>query len=113
MTPEARIAELEAENTVVYQTLDTVNARLGKIAEGLEETGDRVIGIRRHLERKAVAQQSALDAVVDRIIKALFTNGQGEEANRLVLAKDIDKGFVDLGGWGRPAVKDIILKVLA
>lgn len=39
-----------------------------------------------------------IDALANRIVTNLFTNGVGEKAERLLLWKDSEKR--DLGGWG-------------
>lgn len=43
------------------------------------------------------------------IARDLFTNGQGERGQRLVMIGDGDK---DLGGWGESAVKSRVKKYL-
>lgn len=50
-------------------------------------------------------------AVAERIVARLFTNGQAEEAERLVLTVD-GPPKRDLGGWGRLGARDQIVAVL-
>lgn len=56
-------------------------------------------------------------AQIDAILDRLFTNGQGERADRLVLAQDLatpdEPKYKDLGGWSRAAVRQILVRALA
>lgn len=47
--------------------------------------------------------------VAERIVAQLFVNGQGQQADRLVLASEDHR---DLGGWCKRAVVDVITKYL-
>lgn len=56
---------------------------------------------------------------IEKLLDNLFTNGAGEKADRLMLVQDVpgrartassDPGVVDLGGWCRSAVRDVLLR---
>ena len=56
---------------------------------------------------------------IDEILKALFTNGAGEEADRLLLIKEAQSGAAkvtngeDLGGYSKAAVRSILDAAIA
>lgn len=60
---------------------------------------------------KKTIKQLGDEQLADDIIDALFVNGSGEEAQRLVLTVDTPMRR-DLGGWGRLPARDAILRVL-
>ena len=43
------------------------------------------------------------------IVEYLFTNGFGEQADRLAM---LAKNGKEIGGWGKAAVKDFLVKTL-
>jgi len=47
--------------------------------------------------------------IAERIVDYLFVNGQGQQAERLVLTSCEGK---NLGGWSRGPVRDIIVKAI-
>lgn len=47
--------------------------------------------------------------IADRIVSSLFANGFGEHAHRLEMRSH---GERNLGGWGKPAVRDAVLRAL-
>ena len=57
-------------------------------------------------------KRDKLQQLVADIVDDLFTNGQGERADRLVLVIDNGRPPRDIGGWGRGAMHDRILKHL-
>lgn len=52
-----------------------------------------------------------IDQQADAIVEFLFTNGAGQQADRLVLTVDQPHTH-DLGGWCRQSVHDAIVAVL-
>ena len=48
--------------------------------------------------------------IAQRIVDYLFANGQGEQAERLVLTSGDNK---NLGGWSKRPVVDVIVRELA
>jgi hypothetical protein len=52
------------------------------------------------------------DEIARAIADALFVNGAGERADRLVLTKRVATGNEDLGGWCGDAVKRVVHRVL-
>lgn len=63
---------------------------------------------------KATDHQSLAERIADN----LFSIGQDNEATRLVLARDTpagpdgEKSYINLGGWCRQAVIDVINEVI-
>jgi hypothetical protein len=54
-----------------------------------------------------------LKQIAERLTNELFTNGQGQHADRLVLTQRLGSGAeADLGGWCERAVRDRILSAL-
>jgi hypothetical protein len=54
-----------------------------------------------------------LDQIAERITTELFTNGQGQHADRLVLTQRLGSGAeADLGGWCEGAIRDRLLHAL-
>jgi hypothetical protein len=54
-----------------------------------------------------------LEQIAERLTTELFTNGQGQHADRLVLTQRLGSGAeADLGGWCELAVRDRIISAL-
>lgn len=65
--------------------------------------------IMRELKSLRASQNGGWISVSEKIVDDLFVNGQGQEAERLVLMSCDRK---DLGGWSRRAVVDRIVQAL-
>lgn len=53
-----------------------------------------------------------IDDLIERFVAGLFTNGNGDTADRLVLTSD-GPPKRDLGGWGRKPVEDRVRALAA
>lgn len=59
------------------------------------------------------------EQIVEEILDRLFTNGSKQKATRLLLIQETRSGAarvkdaIDLGGFSRPAVRDILRDALA
>jgi hypothetical protein len=58
-------------------------------------------------KKKPTDEQPPPPDPVEALLDTLFTAGNGEQAHRLVLTSQDGR---DLGGWGRPAVREAVLK---
>lgn len=61
------------------------------------------------LARLVAADLRAFEGAAESIVARLFTAGNGEAADRLVLTSEDGR---DLGGWGRGPVLDLIVDAL-
>lgn len=59
-----------------------------------------------------ILKEARAARMADAIVERLFVNGFGEEALRLALIGNVNGATRDLGGWGRSAVRDIVVSVL-
>jgi len=54
----------------------------------------------------------SIDDLIEKFVTGLFTNGNGDTADRLVLTSD-GPPKRDLGGWGRKSVEDRVRALAA
>ena len=89
--------------------LRAVTSQKADLPEALE-------GLAQRIDSVGASSASALTPTqIDAILDRLFINGQGERADRLVLAQDLATPapkYKDLGGWSRAAVR-LILEMIA